>query len=317
LSAPEKVPIVILAGSDLQPGPVPAGAEGLHFLVGYKGADIRIGGIPLIQLLLERIRASRAFGEIYLAGPARIYRELVDCPIIDTDGHLGRNVRAAVKHLLEQYGPDAGIAFISNDVLPEPEEISALAADLVPAGGSESVALAFSLITCGQDLGAAEWKPKYRLRVGPAGEPALFLPGHLGVAWPARMRLGLLYRLLRLAYRERNREYRRRQRRILLRLIHYLVGKDLASLLRLRPPTLTWTVLRHGLGTFIRWRRGDLDIEGLARGIAAVAVRRGTFHRYGARCVRIAITSHASFGKDIDTREELEELEQALMTKRP
>ena len=68
-------------------------------------------------------------------------------------------------------------------------------------------ALAISLVMAGRDLGAASWKPKYRVQPSPGEEAVPFLPGHLGVAWPSCLRMGLLYRLFFLAYQERNRDF--------------------------------------------------------------------------------------------------------------
>jgi hypothetical protein len=126
------------------------------------------------------------------------------------------------------------------------------------------------------------------------------------------MRLGFVYRLLRLAYSERNRDYSRRQWTILARIIWGLLWRDFVNLFRLQPPTLTYTIVRYGLGTFSRWRRGDLDLEGLALGFAAVLVKRKHFRRWGANCVRIATSPILSFARDLDTQEEVDELTQGL-----
>jgi hypothetical protein len=321
-SGPGRIPLVILAGSDLRRGFVPEGARDLHFVVAYKGAELSIGGRPLAQILSERIQASGAFGAIYLAGPRRVYAGLVDCEIIDTDGHLGENLQAAIGHVAEHHGPDPAVGFIACDVLPLAEEIAELAALLAAdqeppaaaAGGrvEEAPALAIALIHAGQELGVSAWKPKYLVRSAPGRELEPYLPAHLGIARPARLRTGLCYRLSSLVYRERNRGYSRRRRTIFFKILGTLIRRDLLNLFRLLPPTLTYTVLRHGLGTFARWRRGDLDLQGLAFGLAAVLVRRKHFRRRGAACVRV-VTSHlVSFAKDLDTQEEVADLEQGV-----
>ena len=71
--ADEKLPIVILGGSDRRPGAVPTGADSYHFISGYKGAELKVADGPLIGKLLERIRASGAFDHIYVAGPRKVY----------------------------------------------------------------------------------------------------------------------------------------------------------------------------------------------------------------------------------------------------
>lgn len=318
-SGKDSIPLVILAGSDRRAGPVPAEASNLHFVVGYKGACLRFGGRPLAQVLVERARKSKAFGEVYLSGPARVYQELVDCPVIDTDGHVGQNIRAAVNLVRERHGRRARLAFMACDILPEAEEIAELADQLtrLSAPGEEIPALALSFIAAEAPLGASSWKPKYRIRTGPNAESHILLPGHLAVAWPARLRMGLLYRLLDLFYRERNKDYDQRRRAIIARILLTLLGRDFFNLIRLKPPTLTYTVLRHGLGTFMRWRRNQLDLEGLAHGCAAIIVRRRYFRRWRSRCVRIATTPLLSFAKDIDTEEELGEVAEKLKDEAP
>ena len=308
-----RLPIVILAGSDMQRGFVPPSAENLHFMVGYKGADVRVRGRPLAELVLERVRESDAFGDVYLAGPSRIYSGLVDCPIVDTDGHLGENLAAAIEHVAERHGSESRIAFIACDVLPEAREIAELGSLLAaPRESGVPPALAISLIAADQDLGSSSWKPKYffRPRAGLDLEP--FLPGHLGIAWPSRLRTGLLLRLLHLAYRQRNRGYSSRKRTIVLSILGTLIRRDLWNLARLEPPTLTYSVLRHGLGTFARWRRGEIDLAGLELGLAKIVVRRRHFRREGPASVRIATSRHISFAKDLDTREELAELDRRV-----
>ena len=131
--ADEQLPIVILGGSDRRPGAVPAGADSYHFIAGYKGAELRMAGRPLIGVLLDRVRSSGAFGSTYVAGPRQIYGDLVDCPIIDTDSNVGANIRAAVKEVQRLHGRRTGIGFISCDVLPAAEEISEVTAQLTGA----------------------------------------------------------------------------------------------------------------------------------------------------------------------------------------
>ena len=319
--ADEKLPIVILGGSDRRPGAVPTGADSYHFIAGYKGAELKVADGPLIGELLERIRASGAFDCIYVAGPRKVYRDLVDCSIIDTDSNVGQNIRAAVKQVQKIHGRETGVAFITYDVLPTAEEIAELTARLTrgersdASAGEElprSPALALSLVTEKQDLGASVWKPKYRIRPEPGEDPIAFLPGHLAVAWPSKLRTGLFYRTLQLAYQERNKDYDHRRRTILLQLLRLLLWRDFLNLFRLYPPTLTYSVLRHGLRAFMRWRKGELDLRELRWAIGKVIVRRRHFRELELQAVRIAVTAHTSFAKDFDTEEEIEELRQKL-----
>jgi hypothetical protein len=309
----QKLPLAILAGSDGRPGPVPAGAGDLHFVVGYKGAELRFGDRCLVQMLLDRSRASGVFGEVYVVGPKRVYGGLVDAPVIDSDGHIGENIRAAIERIQELHGRDVLLGIIACDILPEAEEIAALGGALIAAAGAGApehpgAALAISLIRAEERLGSSSWKPRYGVKPSPDQAPVPYLPGHLGLMRPSMLRMRFVYRLLSLLYHERNRDYDARQRAIVWRVVATLLAGDLRNLLRLQAPTLTYLILRHGLGTVLRWRRGDLDLEGLARGLAGVGVRRRHFRRWGASCVAVVTSDLLSFARDIDTREELEEL---------
>lgn len=307
-----KIPLVILAGSDNRRGAVPAGADDFHFLVGYKGADLKIAGRPLIVILIERARASGAFGEVFVAGPKRIFGSLVDCPVIDTDGSVGDNIRCAIDGVCQSHGEDTRIAFLSCDVLPSPAELSELMAGLVVREGGEGFdsmpALAISLVLVPEEVGASVWKPKYVIRESEHEQPVAFYPSHLGVALPKKLRTGLLFRSIALVYRERNRDYEQRRKDIVFRLLGVLLWRDLNNLLRLHPPTLTYSAIRYGLGAFMAWRRNELTIEMLATAIEKVVVHRKYHRKPASGCVRIVVTPHMSLAKDIDTKEELDEV---------
>ena len=49
-------PLIILAGSDPEPAALPEAGANLHPLKGAKGMDLRIGGRPIIDLLLDFFR---------------------------------------------------------------------------------------------------------------------------------------------------------------------------------------------------------------------------------------------------------------------
>ncbi len=305
--APHRVPLLILAGSDRRPGPVPAGADSFHFVAGYKGAEFLVEGRCLAAVLVERCRQSGAFEDVSIVGPTAVYRDLVDCPIVDTDGHVGINVRAGIRDVLERHGADSPVAVMACDVLPSVEEIASLASALA-APLAEGAAFCFPLIRAAEDLGASSWKPQYGVRPEVDAEPVAFLPGHLVVARPSQLRMGVLYRLLDLFYRERNRDYDERRRVIVLLVLWTLIKRDLSNLMRFAAPVLTWTVLRHGLRIFWLWRRGQLDFDSLARHASKLLVRRAVFRRLGPRAVRFVVSDALAFAKDVDTREELEEI---------
>ena len=92
------IPIIILAGSDGRPNELPAGAGAGKSLSGLKGADITIDGVPLVSNVVRRIRASRSFGPVHIAGPARVYRSICpDVELIDTNADFGTNIERSLR----------------------------------------------------------------------------------------------------------------------------------------------------------------------------------------------------------------------------
>ena len=67
------VPAIVLGGSDQRATALPDAGRDKHPLTGYKGAAIRVGGRPLIAVLLDRMRACGRFDPIWVAGPERVY----------------------------------------------------------------------------------------------------------------------------------------------------------------------------------------------------------------------------------------------------
>ncbi|MGB5295223.1 MAG: hypothetical protein WBP34_09760, partial [Thermoanaerobaculia bacterium] len=60
----QPIPLIILAGSDPEPVALPEAGADLHPLKGAKGMDLRIGGRPIIDLLLERVKESGCFDPV-------------------------------------------------------------------------------------------------------------------------------------------------------------------------------------------------------------------------------------------------------------
>ena len=105
------VPLVVLGGGDRRPARLPAEGRGKHPLTGHKGLDLRIGGRRLIELVLERMRASGAFDPIFVAGPAEAYRAAgIGVDLIDTNSSFGVNIGAAVE-AASAARPGSAIAF--------------------------------------------------------------------------------------------------------------------------------------------------------------------------------------------------------------
>src|SRR5437870_5269488 len=68
----DRLPLIILAGSDRQAGPVPAGLHPEQLLRGCKGAHRLPSGRPLIAELVDRYRHSGRFSEPIVIGPEHV-----------------------------------------------------------------------------------------------------------------------------------------------------------------------------------------------------------------------------------------------------
>lgn len=285
------MPAVILAGSDRRPGPVPPGARAHDFLVGYKGAEIEIGGMPLVRLVRERLIESGCFSAVLVAGPKRVYEPIVPGAVIDTDRDLGHNLRrifAACKW-------SERLCIASCDIVPEASEVRA-AIDLWKESGGADFWV--PLIEIPPDLGASAWKPKYGIKPEP-GEPArLYLPGHVGVLNLRALRTGFICKMIALIYRLRNRELEHRRKVIFGLVVGDLLGQDLLNIFRLRLPTMTWTVLKTGWRLYSRLRKRQLSLADMENALTELLVR-GNRRRRGA--VRFSPCNLVSLARDLDT----------------
>src|SRR5438105_5690896 len=93
---PEAMPILILAGSDQRPGPVPQDLQPDDMLSGFKGAIRLPWGRSLAAELVDRVRATGRFQDPLLVGPKTVYAGLVDCEIIDVEGTLTATLRRVI-----------------------------------------------------------------------------------------------------------------------------------------------------------------------------------------------------------------------------
>lgn len=292
----QPVPVTILCGSDRKPGTLPQGSSELHPLATYKGVAIRIEGRPLVAWLVERLLASKGFGPVTLAGPARVYGELgLDARVVDTDASVARNLRAAIEaHALKGGGP---LAVLACDVLPSAAEFGELRARYEEA---RSCALWFPFVRVPKDLkelGAFAWKPEYTV-VLDSGESVPILPGHLGILDPKCLRLPLFYRLLDSAYRTRNHSVAYRRVVMLRTVLLSLLGQDLQRLSRLRAPSRTLTVLRSGFKLAHELRAGRIQLSELEQLVGRI------FLYESAGGIRYPIVDMISLAEDIDTEEE-------------
>jgi len=301
------IPLIVLAGSDRRPAELPRKGRGKRPLWGSKGVAVKIGGRPLIDLLLERLRECGHFDPIYIGGPAAVYGELHgDVPVIDTDGSFGHNIQVTLETVEKEF-PSSPIALTTCDILPEVDELRRSMADYFE---HEPLDFWFSLILVPEDpqqLGASAWKPQYGVVPEPGQQPIPTLPGHLIVVYPPAFRRSLLYRSFEMAYSSRNRSPVYRFWYILCSVVAILVAEDLRRILRLRPPTVSLTVIWNGIAIAHSLKAGTMVPEKTVERIRRVFGRRRHRRRFPERNGRLALIDALSLAKDIDTEEEAEE----------
>ena len=303
----QPLPAVILAGSDRKPGPVPGGGEECRFLVGYKGADVRIHGRPLIQILRERLLESGRFSLVLVAGPKRIYEPLTPGAVIDTDGDLGHNLR----RIFRSCKWAERLCLVACDVVPTCEDVER-AMDLWEE--AERPDVWFPLVEGPEKLGASGWKPKYKIRPTRDAPPKVFLPGHIGILRLKVIRRRFLCKLASTLYRLRNRELEERRRVVTAFIVGDLLGQDLLNLFHFRLPTLTWRVLSQGWRLYSKLRKGALSVDDFAEAVKQVFVRPR--FKKTARVV-ITPTDLVSWARDLDTLGEVTEVGGAWVGESP
>ena len=321
VSNPPTLPLVILGGRDRHTSNrLPEGGGDQQLLHGYKTLDVRIGDRPLIEVHLERLRATGAFDPIFLVGPAALYRPLdLGIELIDSDGAFGDNLRASVNGATVDR-PRGHLAVIAGDILPEAEELDRALTDLASHFPCDYWMPQVPVPDDLRQLGESAWKPKYRIRPshsdGTVGEALAVLPGHLLVADLRGVRLELMYRMLELFYRTRNQPIWRRRRTTVTGLLSTMLWYDLRNLVHLRAPTTTFSMLYHGLSLAAKLKSGLVQREAEDR------IRQIFFTRYHRRRFpdhrgRIALLDLLSLAKDIDTVEEAREVVARLIGKAP
>lgn len=296
-----RIPIVVLGGGGADKSAMPAGAEDRHALSGYKGVALRIRGRPLIECVLERLEASGLFAPIHIAGPRSVYAgHRRSATIIDVDGPVDATIRAAIDGAAGE-GP---IALTTCDVLPEVatlERAMALYRESAPCDGF------LPMIRAPRDaaaLGASAYKPTYRVVPEPGAPPVAILPCHLAVLEPEAFRLAFIYRVLRHIYRTRNRPIAYRRRVMLPGIVLELLYQDLRHVLGLRPPNLTWSVLRSGLPATRALRAGTITRTQLEDTVRTIFVKTRHRRRHPERRISMPVMEGLSLALDIDTEEE-------------
>ena len=184
---PERLPLIILAGSDAKHAFLPPGRQAADMLQGHKGTIELAGGQPLVGALIERFRQSGRFQQPIVVGPARIYAQLpLDCEVVNSEGGMSRTLETAVKVLTTRFASDSPVAFSACDILPTAQELSTLMGHAYdPVAGS--VCWGQLVSATADQMGASSWKPAYAFS-DPAGGTMNLYPGHLVVVRPAALR---------------------------------------------------------------------------------------------------------------------------------
>jgi hypothetical protein len=259
---------------------------------------------PLLDIVIDRFRACGDFSPVFVAGPRRLLGAVHNgAEVIDTDSSFGANLEAAIDHVQAiMRGPKA---FTTCDIIPSVDELTRLMADY---RAHEPLDFWLPVIAApeAEKLGTSSWKPRYRVIPTGSSEAVSILPCHLVIADPGVFRLGLVYRSFQLAYETRNTRVLYRLRRILLGVSSYLLRTDLAALRRGRWPTTTVSVAFYSvaLGLALRGKARQEDLERYLERIFVEPSSRRIERRGG----RIPLATGLSLARDIDTREEAEEL---------
>jgi len=306
-----KIPLIILGGRTPESSRLPEGVTDRHVLSGCKGAELRIAGRPLVEHVIERMRAADAFDPVFLTGPAAVYSPMnLDVRLLDTDKSFGVNIRNAVEQVHAEY-PDKPVAFITCDVLPEPGELQ-LAMEDYRLGRETD--LWFPLIRYANDgvLGSSDWKPKYSVTPDAQGEPVSILPGHLVIVRPAAIRRRFLYRLMNVTYNTRNRAVLYRTWVLFLRLAGAMTREDFSALMEGRLPRLWFRALRDGIYAGFSLSRGGTPVSELERIADNLLIWPHCRAQWTERGVRAPVLDALSLARDIDTREEASEFDRKM-----
>ena len=302
------LPLILLAGGSSRYDHLPQDAESQRPLSGYKAADLRLDGSPLIEHVCARYAATGRFHPIYVAGPDRIYRgmSLSGAAILDTDGDFGQNLRQATERVVREH-PGSAAAYATADVLPSPEDLKTALDDY-----DRHVPCAFWMLECRVPeergtLGSSTWKPKYWIRGDEDPQPVPTLPGHLVIAKPEGVRRHLLYEIFEIAYRTRNTSIGYRFRVVTLGVFGSMLRADRRRLRSFQPPTLTLELLWNGTRFALHLRKG-IDHELMARLLRRIYLTRSYRKAHPDEPGRVAVLDVLSLARDVDTRAEAREL---------
>ncbi len=303
-----RLPIFVLAGSDVSPDDTPRKLQPTDALAGPKGT-IQLGsGRCLAAELVERIRNSECFTDPLLVGPRDWYDGKVDCELIPVEGSLVQTLRQLVKTVTDRLDVQQPFAVATCDILPSGNDFRRLLEnDYAPH--AESLFWWQMIEAERERMGASAWKPSYRLPLGVGQTPRQLYPGHLVIARAHALRFPLMNRLLELAYRSRNRVLEKRYLGVTIGAIGTLLAQDLRNVLRRQLPVLTLGVPYRGLRGYVRYRRGTATLRDVEDFLTHAFLHRRCHGLSGGRPLVISVSSLVAFAKDIDTKAELEELQ--------
>jgi hypothetical protein len=302
------MPLLILAGSDRRPGPVPVELTADDMLSGFKGALPLPWGPCLAAELAARYRASERFADPLLIGPRSVYEGLVDCEIVDVEGSFLNTLECVVRLIGERFPPGTPVAVSSCDILPTAGEIRELLETSYDPVAECNFWWQF-IAAEPDEMGASGWKPRYAIRPHADEAPWTMYPGHLAILRPSSIRFALLIRLLTLAYRYRNRPLRKRVLPMLVRGVGMLIAQDVRNLAAGQLPILTGSIPWHVLRAYQEFRKRKLSIESFERHLSRIVLHRA--YRRTPRPIVAAVSRIVSFAQDIDSRAELQAVERA------
>jgi hypothetical protein len=302
----DRLPIIILGGSDNHPSTVPKELSSADMLTGFKGAQRLPWGRTLAGELIHRIRLTGQFEDPVLIGPRRVYHDDVDAEVVNAEGSLVVTIRAAMHVIARRFNPAEPVAIAACDVLPTADDLrDVLENDYLPH--RQSMFWWQMVQASPEELGASRWKPAYQIRPAAAEAPVSLYPGHLVIVRPESLRVGLASSMLELAYRYRNRDMHHRYVPLVFRSLSRLLAEDIRNLFRLQLPILTVSLPCRGLSCYNRLRRKKLTITQFENNLARLMLHRQYHDAAEKRPVVVAISRVSSLARDIDTRAELAE----------
>lgn len=302
-----KIPVTILGGSDHRPGPLPKGETNLHSIGTCKGADVKIRGKRLVELLVKSFQESENFGNITIAGPAEVYRKLnLNTNIVDTDKTVGENLQAAIEDHCERHGSSCPMAIVTYDIVLQPDELNELYHQYER---DERPTFWMPLVTKPEntaELGAFEWKPTYQVKTETSNLPTDVLPGHLAIFDPEKIDWALLFRLLNLAYESRNHNIDDRRSHLVKNILVDLFKTDVTQIRKRKLPHYTYAIINNGLQLATKLRNREIVLDELQSLIKSMFLRRDV------DCpgsVKFPLVSILGLAEDVDTKEEAADVE--------